>query len=574
MRNATEVGGSKLHDILNRRVGDDVEVKMEARRPDGFDRDGGRGFEPSMMEDVGSLRSILRRMRRRIQNVATSDAPAQARGVTSSVLGNLIASGEGGYGSFNRGRAGDSPGETIDFSRLSLREIMRRQSLPRNDRNRLFAVGRFQVIPSTMRGAVNALNLDLDQTFTPELQERVFADYLIDGKRPQIKRYITGASRDRSAAQLALAREFASVADPRTGRSYYDGIGGNSASITAAQSGSALDQMRQQYAANLARGMSPMQAYDALRGVRSGDGPDPSQMPPAGLEKGDRGQGVRKLQDCLVQLGLMTQAEVDTGPGVFGPRTEAAVQRLQRATGREVDGIFGSRSRMALMHLMDGVRRGPDADPAITRVLQRQLVAAGHMTSAQVATGPGIFGPKTEAGLKAFQRANGLADTGILNGATFAALQKAAPPPARWPLPGHFTVNRADKPGEGDGEFGAPRSGGRLHQGIDIVAPVGSRVEAFDAGRVVLAGSVSGFGNTVVVQHEGGLQTVYAHLGRIDVSVGQDVGPNARLGSVGRTGNVPRAGDAHLHFEIREGATPTPLSGRAVNPRRYLDFPA
>lgn len=534
-----------------------------------------------------SLRSLVGRSRRRPrgaqepgsgigETLATrSVAPGEgaAPAVRSSVLGNLIGRGEGDYGSFNRGRAGDSAGRSIDFSRMSLREIVRRQSLPRTDPNRLFAVGKYQVIPSTMQGAIRSMDLDLDLPLTPDLQERIFADYLIDEKRPQVKAYITGASRDLGAAQLALAREFAAVADPRTGRSYYDGVGNNSASITADEVAGALRTMRNQYARHIARGLSPTQAYDALRGVENSGGDSTGPVPEAGLRRGDRNDAVRALQARYVELGVMTQAEVDTGPGIFGPRTEAATRRFQRATGREATGRFDGETRAAMAGLFTGVQRGSDADRDLTRTLQGQLVALGHMTRAQVATGPGTFGPRTEAGLSAFQRNAGLMATGVLDTNTFRALQDALPT-TNWPLPGFFAVNRADQPGEGDGEFGAPRSGGRRHNGIDIEAPVMSRVEPFAAGEVLLAGPVRGFGNTVIVQHDQDFQTVYAHLGNIDVRVGQSVTPDTRLARLGRTGNVPRAGDTHLHFEIREGATRTPLSGTPVNPRNHLQFPA
>jgi hypothetical protein len=99
------------------------------------------------------------------------------------VLGELIArseTGKAGYGAFNRGRAGDSDGETIDFSQMTIAEIIAQQSLPRGSANRLFAVGKYFVIPSTMREAISKFGSEIK--FTTSVQEQIFRNYLIDVK--------------------------------------------------------------------------------------------------------------------------------------------------------------------------------------------------------------------------------------------------------------------------------------------------------------------------------------------------------------------------------------------------------
>jgi peptidoglycan hydrolase-like protein with peptidoglycan-binding domain len=198
------------------------------------------------------------------------DAPTTPGARRPSALSNLIGSGEGGYNSYNRGVAGDSGGREIDFSQMTVGEILRRQDLPRNDPQRLFAVGKFQIIPGTMEETVRALGIDRSARFTPELQERMFHDYLIDEKRPAVRAFITapegqGTPALQQRAQIALAQEFASVADPRTGRSYYDGdSAGNASSITARQSADALMAMRTEYRAAVARGATPDEAWRGL----------------------------------------------------------------------------------------------------------------------------------------------------------------------------------------------------------------------------------------------------------------------------------------------------------------------
>lgn len=179
-------------------------------------------------------------------------------------LGQLISRGEGDYGTFNRGNAGDSPRKRINFGQMTIGSIMALQALPKSDGRRLFAVGKYQVIPVTMRGAVAALGIGASETFGPSLQEKVFRNYLIAGKRPKVKAYITGQSNDIAAAELALALEFASVADPNTGRSHYGGSGGNRASIKVAEIAAALNAERARYDANRAGGMSPNDAWIAL----------------------------------------------------------------------------------------------------------------------------------------------------------------------------------------------------------------------------------------------------------------------------------------------------------------------
>jgi murein DD-endopeptidase MepM/ murein hydrolase activator NlpD len=101
---------------------------------------------------------------------------------------------------------------------------------------------------------------------------------------------------------------------------------------------------------------------------------------------------------------------------------------------------------------------------------------------------------------------------------------------------------------------------GRLHAGIDIAAPAGTPIVASASGQVIYAGSMSGYGLLVVIQHPGGIATAYAHNSSIAVSVGQPVGQGQTIAAVGCTGTC--FGD-HLHFEVRVGGSP-------VDPLGYL----
>jgi murein DD-endopeptidase MepM/ murein hydrolase activator NlpD len=97
----------------------------------------------------------------------------------------------------------------------------------------------------------------------------------------------------------------------------------------------------------------------------------------------------------------------------------------------------------------------------------------------------------------------------------------------------------------------------RFHKGLDFAAPEGMRVVAALPGTVVFAGYQNGYGNTVLMQHAGGIQTRYGHLGSISVKAGDVIGSESILGTVGDTG---RSTGPHLHFEvIRMGRPVDPL---------------
>lgn len=104
----------------------------------------------------------------------------------------------------------------------------------------------------------------------------------------------------------------------------------------------------------------------------------------------------------------------------------------------------------------------------------------------------------------------------------------------------------------------------RVHAGVDLRASVGTPARAAQAGVVVRAKRAGGYGNLVVVDHGGGLETRYAHLGRIDVAVGQRVDAGQPVGEVGATGRVT---GPHLHFEVRRDGHTIDPTGPQVSPR-------
>jgi murein DD-endopeptidase MepM/ murein hydrolase activator NlpD len=111
------------------------------------------------------------------------------------------------------------------------------------------------------------------------------------------------------------------------------------------------------------------------------------------------------------------------------------------------------------------------------------------------------------------------------------------------------------------GEFGAPRSGGRSHEGFDIVAACGTELVAVRGGEVVEKGyDPVLYGNYLTIHGEGEHRTYfYAHLPRpAPVAKGERVWEGEGVGAVGQTGNAISVG-CHLHFEIH-------LRGRPIDP--------
>ena len=124
-----------------------------------------------------------------------------------------------------------------------------------------------------------------------------------------------------------------------------------------------------------------------------------------------------------------------------------------------------------------------------------------------------------------------------------------------WPIPGYTTITS---------EYGMrvhPITGAyKLHTGTDIGAPMGADFVAAAKGVVTKAAMTPAYGNMVIIDHGGGVQTLYAHGSEILVQVGQEVEAGTPVLKVGSTGYST---GPHAHFEIR-------INGQTVNPMEYL----
>lgn len=107
-----------------------------------------------------------------------------------------------------------------------------------------------------------------------------------------------------------------------------------------------------------------------------------------------------------------------------------------------------------------------------------------------------------------------------------------------------------------EGRISSPfgiRAGGRPHHGVDIAAPHGALIRTPQSGRVVFSGYYGTYGNTVIIDHGGGMRTLYAHCSTLMVASGQYVQANDPIARVGNTG---RSFGPHLHWEVHYQGVP------------------
>lgn len=126
-----------------------------------------------------------------------------------------------------------------------------------------------------------------------------------------------------------------------------------------------------------------------------------------------------------------------------------------------------------------------------------------------------------------------------------------------WPVPSCHTVS------SGYGGRIHPTTGKyKFHGGLDIPGSYGSAIVAANSGKVIWAGNRGdSYGNYVIIDHGGGVSTLYGHSSKVLVSTGQSVSRGQRIANVGSTG---RSTGPHCHFEVR-------INGSRVNPTPYVN---
>ena len=289
--------------------------------------------------------------------------------------------------------------------------------------------------------------------------------------------------------------------------------------------------------------VSPVLPMASAGAQSDGSGPasaPPNPSPDVGgviVERGDSGGTVAEVQ---------RRVSVDDD-GIFGQVTERAVRDFQARSGLERTGVVDLATWKALFRASVSFVR---SDSAAAKRIVANLPQRPHTPKREVSTGgrgepQAADAPAPAAPAPAERSAD--------------APAPAAPAPATPASPGSGVCG---------GKMGSPVRGtvtsrfgdGRNHEGIDIAAPVGTAVRAAACGTVSLAGSQSGYGNIICIQHGSSFSTCYAHLSQMSVKQGTYVKVGQVIGRVGMTG---RTTGPHLHFETR-------VSGRAQDPAPYL----
>ncbi|PJE29524.1 M23 family metallopeptidase [Pseudooceanicola marinus] len=188
---------------------------------------------------------------------------------------------------------------------------------------------------------------------------------------------------------------------------------------------------------------------------------------------------------------------------------------------------------------------GMNTDTLIDQVRRGYTGRGGPLTPISFSTMGEVSSPDTERANAILERLEELDLYRI-------AAEKA---PFAMPVHGRFRYSS---------QFGTrrdPKTGGiRQHYGTDMAAPVGTPLYAAADGVVTHAGWSSGYGRLVKIKHDFGIETRYAHMSRLGVSVGERVSRGERIGDMGASGRVT---GPHLHYEIRVG-------GKPVNPMNYI----
>ena len=267
-------------------------------------------------------------------------------------------------------------------------------------------------------------------------------------------------------------------------------------------------------------------------------------LAPVAVARAPTNEQIAGIQVALHEAGFYA------GPldGVAGARYVRAVRTFQRRHRLRTTGIADARTRTML---------GPLGRPAYgSRPLRRGAVGL-DVSSLQFELARhgfpvygvehGRFDGRTEAAVEAFQRFSHVQTTGRVGRRTRDAL---AAPPARSP----FAFPRP-VPGPIFRSYGPVGMG--FSPGVEIRAAYGTPVAAAAGGRVVHAGwSRGGLGYTVELAHRRGVSTLYGHLARTDVRVGNRVAAGAWLGVVGWTGTRSHRPSLHFQVRVRQAVVP------------------
>ena len=287
------------------------------------------------------------------------------------------------------------------------------------------------------------------------------------------------------------------------------------------------------------------------------------------MKAGAQGDAVKHLQRALIQTGLALRGGAD---GSFGAATQTVLTTFQKTNGTPQTGVVGDQDA-SILGLTASGPTGPQGISSGSgypvfgehgdrvKAMQKSLLDTGIKVPGGA---DGVFGSSTAGAVMEFQRREGIPVTGKMDDQTAGRLGQAAAPAPVPPSASGIALQAF--PVQGQCWFGdtwqAPRGGGRLHQGLDVIAPQGKEIYAVVDGKigkqyVDYPGSLSGNGLRVSLPN--GTYFTYLHMSAFaeGMGVGVPVKAGQLIGYIGMTGN---AATPHLHFEVH------PAAGGAVNP--------
>jgi murein DD-endopeptidase MepM/ murein hydrolase activator NlpD len=209
-------------------------------------------------------------------------------------------------------------------------------------------------------------------------------------------------------------------------------------------------------------------------------------------------------------------------------------------------------STAELIDKLNAAREDYDVQLKAARALREKAVAKKQQTEASLAALQQARAAKARLAAAELARKNAVLSesaalaasdaklTALINARSSVGDSNARSSGCIWPARGSVTS-----------EFGT--RWGRLHAGIDVANSIGTPIWASKAGTVIFAGSESGYGNTVIIDHGNGFSTLYGHMSRISTSEGARVSQGQTVGAMGNTGHST---GPHVHFETRYNGTP------------------
>lgn len=180
--------------------------------------------------------------------------------INSKTIDSVIGRGEGGYNSVNLGQKYGYKSGTRNLTDMTVSQVLSAQN-----KKEFNTAGKYQLLSSTLKGALDAGIVSTAEKFNREVQERILQQYLLTAKKDRgaIEDYIRGKNDNIIAANIDAAKEFASIASPVTGRSHYDGKANNKARISVKEAQNALKASRELYTQAIASGKSAEEAWKA-----------------------------------------------------------------------------------------------------------------------------------------------------------------------------------------------------------------------------------------------------------------------------------------------------------------------